>query len=89
MKHFRQQGYENAFDALQQQTQVHLEHPAMSELHSTLVLNGKFGKTEDIVEKFVTSSLNKVFFFLYKSESIKILVNFRRAYGQPFNKTGI
>lgn len=37
LKHFRQQGYTKAFNALQEQTNVRLEHPLISELHKYLV----------------------------------------------------
>ncbi|KAH8400886.1 hypothetical protein KR009_001632 [Drosophila setifemur] len=37
LKHFRQQGYMSAFGALQDQTNVQLEHPLISELHKYLV----------------------------------------------------
>lgn len=37
LKHFRQQGYMKAFGALQEQTNVLLEHPLISELHKYLV----------------------------------------------------
>lgn len=57
LKHFRQQGYENAFAALQLQTNVHLEHPVMSELHRTLVIEGDFERVEKIVEQFVDDGL--------------------------------
>lgn len=53
LKHFRQQGYETAFQALQNQTNVYLEHPMMSELHNALVVNGDFQKTEEFVDQFV------------------------------------
>lgn len=39
LKHFRQQGYTKAFNALQEQTNVRLEHPLISELHKYLVSN--------------------------------------------------
>lgn len=57
LKHFRQQGYETAFQALQKQTSVHLEHPMMSELHTALVVKGDFAKTELFVEKCVTGNI--------------------------------
>lgn len=57
LKHFRQQGYETAFQALQQQTNVFLEHPAMSNLHKTLVTDGDFIKAEQFIDKFVTDGL--------------------------------
>lgn len=57
LKHFRQQGYEEAFAALQRRTNVHLEHPDMSELHHTLVVDGDFARVERIVEQFVDDGL--------------------------------
>lgn len=53
LKHFRQQGYETTFQALQEQTNVGLEHPMMSELHASLVVQGDFQKTENFVEQSI------------------------------------
>lgn len=53
LKHFRQQGYDNAFRALQDQTNVSLEDPMMSELHTALVVQGDFQKAENFIEKAV------------------------------------
>lgn len=57
LKHFRQQGYETAFQALQQQTNVFLEHPTMSNLHTALVADGDFVKVEQFVDRFVVDGL--------------------------------
>lgn len=57
LKHFRQQGYEEAFTALQLQTNVNLEHPVMSELHRTLVVDGDFERVEQFVDQFVNEGL--------------------------------
>lgn len=51
LKHFRQNGYESAFEALQKQTNVQLEHPMLTELHGTLVIGGDFPATEEFMEK--------------------------------------
>lgn len=53
LKHFRQQGYDMAYKALQEQTNVTLEDTMMSDLHSALVVNGDFQKTENFIEKCV------------------------------------
>lgn len=53
LKHFRQQGYDAAFKALQEQTNVSLEDPKMSELHTALVVQGDFQKAENFIEKSV------------------------------------
>lgn len=53
LKHFRQQGYDLAFKALQEQTNVSLEFSMMSELHTELVVNGDFQKAENFAEKCV------------------------------------
>jgi len=37
LKHFRQHNYSEAYDALQRETRVTLEHPALTELHTQLV----------------------------------------------------
>lgn len=54
LKHFRQQGYDAAFKALQEQTNVSLEDPKMSELHTALVVQGDFQKAENFIEKAVS-----------------------------------
>lgn len=53
LKYFRQQGYDHAFNALQDQTNVRLEHPLMQELYLNLVIDGDFKKTEIQIEKLV------------------------------------
>lgn len=57
LKHFRQQGYDYAFKALQEQTNVRLEDPMMSELHTALVVQGDFQKAENFIEKCVNGKL--------------------------------
>ncbi|XP_055704070.1 muskelin [Phlebotomus papatasi] len=57
LKHFRQQGYEAAFRCLQDQTNVLLEHPMMSNLHDALVIRGDFKETEDFMEQCVDDGL--------------------------------
>ena len=37
LKHFRQHNYSEAYKALQSQSRVTLEHPALTELHTELV----------------------------------------------------
>lgn len=61
LKHFRQQGYDSAFKALQEQTNVILEDPMMSELHGALVVQGDFQKAENFVEKAINGK-NSSFF---------------------------
>lgn len=53
LKHFRQQGYEEAFRALQRETRVSLEHASMAELHETLVRRGDFERAEQMLTRFV------------------------------------
>lgn len=53
LKHFRQQGYMEAFRALQKETRVSLEHGAMSELHEALVRRGDFERAEEMMTRFV------------------------------------
>lgn len=53
LKYFRQQGYERAFDALQDQTNVQLEHPTIQELHNNLVAEGDFVKTEEQISRLI------------------------------------
>lgn len=51
LKHFRQNGYEDAFEALQKETNVQLEHPMLTELHAMLVKKGDFSGTEEFMER--------------------------------------
>lgn len=60
LKHFRQQGYDSAFKALQDQTGVNLEDPMMAELHTALVKNGDFQKAETFIEKSVNGKSKKI-----------------------------
>lgn len=53
LKHFRQQGYDSTFKALQEQTNVSLEDPMMSDLHTALVVQGDFQKAENFIEKAI------------------------------------
>ncbi|XP_049309463.1 muskelin isoform X1 [Bactrocera dorsalis] len=57
LKHFRQQGYDAAFKALQEQTQVQLENPLISELHKCLVVKGDFENAEKLITKCVGEGL--------------------------------
>ncbi|XP_017485402.1 PREDICTED: muskelin isoform X1 [Rhagoletis zephyria] len=57
LKHFRQQGYDAAFRALQEQTQVQLEHTLISELHKCLVMSGDFEKAEQFITECVNEGL--------------------------------
>ncbi|KAH8375385.1 hypothetical protein KR200_002878 [Drosophila serrata] len=57
LKHFRQQGYMSAFGALQEQTNVQLEHPLISELHKCLVLQGDFEKAERFIAECIDEGL--------------------------------
>ncbi|XP_073845147.1 muskelin 1 [Musca autumnalis] len=57
LKHFRQQGYDTAFKALQEQTHVQLEHPLISELHQCLVVNGDFDKAEKFISDCIEEGL--------------------------------
>lgn len=60
LKHFRQQGYDNAFKALQEQTNVRLEDIIMSELHCALVVQGDFQKVENFIEKAINGDYNNL-----------------------------
>lgn len=57
LKYFRQQGYDQAFEALQHQTNVQLEHPMMQDLYQTLVIDGDFKRTEALMEKLVNEGV--------------------------------
>ncbi|XP_034476504.1 muskelin isoform X2 [Drosophila innubila] len=57
LKHFRQQGYMKAFGALQEQTNVRLEHPLISELHKYLVVQGHFERAELFIADCIEDGL--------------------------------
>ncbi|EDW85574.2 uncharacterized protein Dwil_GK23081 [Drosophila willistoni] len=57
LKHFRQEGYMSAFGALQNQTNVRLEHPLISQLHKHLVVGGDFEKAECFIEDCIEGGL--------------------------------
>ncbi|XP_067630617.1 muskelin isoform X2 [Eurosta solidaginis] len=57
LKHFRQQGYDAAFRALQEQTQVQLEHTVISELHKCLVVSGDYERVEQLITDCVNEGL--------------------------------
>ncbi|XP_054277610.1 muskelin isoform X2 [Macrosteles quadrilineatus] len=57
LKHFRQMNYTEAFDALQRETQVELEDPLLSRLHSTLVEQGDYQAAEGFMEQALTGGL--------------------------------
>ena len=49
LKHFRQHNYLEAFESLQKKTKIQLEDPLLTEFHSTLVNNGDYDKTEQLI----------------------------------------
>ena len=53
LKHFRQHNYMEAFDALRKKTNILLEDPILSELHTALVHEGDFEKSEVIIKKLI------------------------------------
>lgn len=57
LKHFRQHGYDTAFNSLQEQTKIELEHPMMSKLHEILVTKGDFKMCEEFMESCINDGL--------------------------------
>ncbi|CAG0882896.1 unnamed protein product [Cyprideis torosa] len=57
LKHFRQRGYADSFDALLRDSGIQLEHPVLTELHSSLVERGDFEATERILERCVEQGM--------------------------------
>ena len=53
LKHFRQQNYLEAFESLQKKTKIQLEDPLLTDLHSILVIDGDFVKTEELIKNFL------------------------------------
>jgi hypothetical protein len=50
-----------AFESLEKRTRIQLEHPLLTELHTTLVRRGDYPATE----KLILSSLQQGFFTAY------------------------
>lgn len=59
LKHFRQQGYMEAFKALQHETGIQLEAPQLTQLYTMLVQQGDFTSAEQIIN---TAKDGKTFF---------------------------
>lgn len=57
LKHFRQHNYTEAFEYLQQKTNIQLEDPMLSELHNTLVRQGDYEQSEEIITKAIQNGL--------------------------------
>jgi len=57
LKHFRQHNYTEAFEYLQQKTNIQLEDPMLSELHKTLVRHGDYEQSEEIITKAIHNGL--------------------------------
>lgn len=53
LKHFRQHNYTDAFEFLQQKTRIQLEDPLLTELHRTIVRQGNYEHSEQIVTKAI------------------------------------
>uniref|UniRef100_A0A1A9ZKV8 LisH domain-containing protein n=1 Tax=Glossina pallidipes TaxID=7398 RepID=A0A1A9ZKV8_GLOPL len=87
LKHFRQQGYDVAFKALQEETQVHLEHPHVSELHERLVVNGDFDKAEEFMSNCIDEGLVDAYL---SRQDYKHMWRLQQAQGQtqPGNRGG-
>lgn len=57
LKHFRQQNYIEAFESLQKRTRIQLEDPLLTELHTCLVRQGDYGRTEEIITRAIEDGL--------------------------------
>lgn len=57
LKHFRQQNMMDIYYALQKKTQVEFEHPIISSLHQTLVVDGDFDKAEQMIRNADSSGV--------------------------------
>jgi hypothetical protein len=51
LKHFRQKNMMDVYATLKKKTSVQLEHPILTRLHQTLVLDGDFDAAESIIEE--------------------------------------
>ncbi|KAF6032458.1 MKLN1 [Bugula neritina] len=57
LKHFREQGYDEAFEALKKKTKIDLEDPILETLHKFLVKEGNYEEVERNLEKSIQSEL--------------------------------
>ncbi|KAJ3377243.1 Muskelin 1, intracellular mediator containing kelch motif, partial [Entophlyctis sp. JEL0112] len=57
LKHFRQRNYLDAFECLQNRTQLELEDPLLTSLHQSLVITGDFEASEKIIETAYSRNL--------------------------------
>ena len=57
LKHFRQKNYNEVFASLQKKTKIQLEHPRLTELHSSLVKEGKYEDTERLISQAIQGRL--------------------------------
>lgn len=57
MKYFRQKNYTDVLQALQNRSNILLEHPRLTELHQVLVVNGDFSSAESIIERSAKDNL--------------------------------
>ncbi|XP_012935580.1 muskelin isoform X1 [Aplysia californica] len=49
LKHFRQRCYTDAYEALSKKTNITLEHPIVTQLHTLLVVNADFKACEELI----------------------------------------
>lgn len=69
LKHLRNKGHFEAFNALSKETNIQLEDPEITNLYQCLVDNGEFSTVEKIMEKLIDGKdyniyfLNSTFFF--------------------------
>lgn len=63
LKHLRNKGHLEAFNALSKETNIQLEHPDITNLYECLVDNGEFVKVERIMEKLIDGELESGFYF--------------------------
>lgn len=53
LKHLRDKGYMSSFKALEKEAKIHLEDNQITELYQSLVEEGSFERSEEIMSKFI------------------------------------
>jgi len=62
LKHFREHNYLEAFESLEKKTRVQLEDPLLTKLHTTLVKEGDYEGTEQLINQCLEDGIFQEFF---------------------------
>jgi len=57
LKHFRQKNYLEVFESLLKKTRIQLEHPKLTQLHDSLVVEGNYQAAEQLIDDAIQDGL--------------------------------